>query len=78
VSDLDPVIHPAKRLRLAAVLAAHDDVSFAHLRATLGLSDPDLSRQLQVLEDAGYVRSRRSGAHPRRSSGLRRARGGAA
>lgn len=64
MSDLDPVIHPAKRLRLAAVLAAHDEVRFAHLRDTLGLGDADLSRQLQVLEEAGYVRSRRSGRGP--------------
>lgn len=64
MSDLDPVIHPAKRLQVMAVLAAHQDVTFAHLRATLDVGAPDLSRQLQMLEDAGYVRSQRTGRGP--------------
>jgi DNA-binding MarR family transcriptional regulator len=45
-----------KRLQLCAMLAAGDESEFAGLRGALGVSDSVLSKQLNVLEDAGYLK----------------------
>jgi DNA-binding MarR family transcriptional regulator len=63
-ADLDPLIHAPKRLRLMAILSTFDHVSFARLQERLGLTAPDLSKQLRALQDAGYVTTRRSGRGP--------------
>ena len=55
----DELIHPATRLQLVAALAAATWAEFAFLRDKLGLSDSALSKQLSVLEDAGYVATER-------------------
>ena len=55
----DEIIHPSTRLPIVALLAAADWVEFAFLRDRLGLSDSALSKQLSVLDDAGYVASTR-------------------
>ena len=64
---LDPVIHPVNRLRICAVLRSVHALSdggrfpnggemrFSALRDAVGLSDSALSKQLSVLEEAGYV-----------------------
>ena len=51
----DELIHPATRLSVVAILAAVDWAEFAFVRDELGLSDSALSKQLSILEDAGYV-----------------------
>jgi DNA-binding MarR family transcriptional regulator len=51
----DELIHPSTRLTLVAMLAAADWVEFSYLRETLRLSDSALSKQLSILEKAGYV-----------------------
>jgi DNA-binding MarR family transcriptional regulator len=51
----DELIHPATRLSVVAILAAVDWADFAFVRDELGLSDSALSKQLSILEDAGYV-----------------------
>ncbi len=51
----DELIHPSTRLSLVALLAAADWAEFGFLRDELGLSDSALSKQLSVLEEAGYV-----------------------
>lgn len=51
----DELIHPATRLSVVAILAAVDWADFAFVRDELGLSDSALSKQLAILEDAGYV-----------------------
>jgi DNA-binding MarR family transcriptional regulator len=53
---LDDVVHQRVRLGILAVLAEADDADFAYLKESLGLTDGNLSRHLQVLEAAGYVR----------------------
>lgn len=53
---LDPIVHAPKRLQLCAILASVDEGEFAALRDALGVSDSVLSKQLKVLEDAGYVK----------------------
>lgn len=55
----DELIHPSTRLTLVAMLAAVDWVEFSYLKETLGLSDSALSKQLSILEQAGYVTTER-------------------
>ncbi|WP_166905417.1 transcriptional regulator [Mycobacterium sp. DL440] len=55
VPRFDELIHPGTRLTLVAMLAAADWAEFSYLKETLGLSDSALSKQLSVLENAGYV-----------------------
>lgn len=52
---LDDTIHQRVRLGILAVLAEADAADFAYLKERLDLTDGNLSRHLQVLEDAGFV-----------------------
>ncbi|MEM9027692.1 MAG: transcriptional regulator [Pseudomonadota bacterium] len=53
---LDRVIHEKARLGILTSLTAHaDGLVFGDLRQLCGLTDGNLSRHLQVLEDAGLV-----------------------
>ncbi len=55
VARLDDVVHQRVRLGLLSVLAEVERADFTFLRDRLGLSDGNLSRHLQVLEEAGFV-----------------------
>src|SRR5690606_6960806 len=58
MTDLDPVIHAAARLRIVAALAAiepGDRMSFPRLQEHLGMTAGNLSTHLRKLEDAEYV-----------------------
>jgi DNA-binding MarR family transcriptional regulator len=55
-NELDDTIHQRVRLGVLAVLAESRRVDFSYLRNTLELTDGNLSRHLQVLEEGGYVR----------------------
>jgi DNA-binding MarR family transcriptional regulator len=55
----DEVIHPSSRLSLVATLAAADWVDFSYLKDALSMSDSALSKQLSILEGAGYVSTER-------------------
>ena len=53
---LDRVIHEKARLSVLTSLVAHPKgVVFGDLKALCGLTDGNLSRHLQVLQDAGLV-----------------------
>jgi len=54
-SRLDDVVHQRVRLGILAVLAEADQADFGYLKESLGLTDGNLSRHLQVLEEAGFV-----------------------
>lgn len=64
---LDDVVHQRVRLGILAVLAEADLADFAFLKESLALTDGNLSRHLQVLEEAGFVRIRKTfeGRRPR-------------
>lgn len=64
MSGLDRLIHAPKRLRLMAILSTFDHVTFALLRERLELTPPDLSKQLKALQQAGYVRTSKTGRGP--------------
>jgi DNA-binding MarR family transcriptional regulator len=54
--QLDDVVHQRVRLGILAVLGEVDRADFAYLKDALDLSDGNLSRHLQVLEEAGLVK----------------------
>tara|TARA_R110002072_G_scaffold100693_4_gene221811 strand:+ start:2343 stop:2636 length:294 start_codon:yes stop_codon:yes gene_type:complete len=51
----DPVVHPPNRLQICAMLAPLSKVEFAVVREEVGVSDSVLSKQVRILEEAGYV-----------------------
>jgi len=53
---LDDTVHQRHRLGVLVVLAEAKRADFAYLKQTLGLTDGNLGRHLQVLADAGLVR----------------------
>jgi len=53
---LDRVFHERARLGIVTSLSGHaDGLGFAELKGLCGLTDGNLSRHLQVLEEAGFV-----------------------
>lgn len=54
--QLDDVIHAPVRLSIVATLAGLDKAEFFLVRDTVEISDSVLSKQVTVLETAGYVR----------------------
>jgi DNA-binding MarR family transcriptional regulator len=53
--DIDPVIHERVRLSIVSALAVAPEMSFNELKATLGLSDGNLSAHATSLQRAGYI-----------------------
>jgi ArsR family transcriptional regulator, arsenate/arsenite/antimonite-responsive transcriptional repressor len=49
------------RLRIVALLS-HGELCVCHMESALGLSQPNVSRQLAVLKNAGVVEARRDGS----------------
>lgn len=72
--QFDDIIHAPTRLAIVALLAATDWAEFAFIRDSVKLSDLALSKQLVILEIAGYVVIRKSfvGKRPRTSARLSR------
>lgn len=66
-SRLDPLIHPAARLRLCAALAPGAPIDFAMARAATGLGASALSKHIHILMEAGYLRQTRDPVDGRRS-----------
>lgn len=64
MSELNPLIHAPKRLRIMAILSTFDHVTFALLQERLQVAAPDLSKQLNALQQAGYVRTKKTGRGP--------------
>ena len=58
--DLDRVIHQRVRLGIVSALAAGGATSFTDLKTALDLTDGNLSVHARKLEEAGYVRVRKS------------------
>ena len=53
--DIDPVIHERVRLAIVSALAVAPEMSFSEIKATLGLSDGNLSAHATSLQRAGYI-----------------------
>lgn len=71
----DDLIHAPTRLTIVALLAGTEWAEFKFIRDSAGLSDSALSKQLTILEEAGYVDIRKAfvGKRPRTSARLSRA-----
>lgn len=65
--QLEPAIHSPVRFSIVAVLTGVDEAEFSHVRDTVEISDPVLSKQASSLEAAGYVKIRKGyvGKRPR-------------
>ena len=57
---LDPLIHAPVRLQICAILSATDEAEFALVREETGVSESVLSKQVKLLEEAGYVLVRKA------------------
>ena len=68
LGDLDENLTAPKRLAAMGLLASASRVEFSYLRDQLQLSDSDLSKQLKVLIDAGYLTTKRTGKGKTRAS----------
>ncbi|MCC3290988.1 MULTISPECIES: transcriptional regulator [unclassified Arthrobacter] len=64
----DEVVHPPTRLRICGLLRPLEEMDFAVLRDTLGVSDATLSKQLKILTEAGYVRLAKTTSPARRDA----------
>lgn len=53
--QIDDTVHQRHRLGILVVLSETRRADFSYLRSTLGLTDGNLGRHLEVLEKAGYV-----------------------
>lgn len=64
---LDDVIHSPVRFSIVAALASVDEAEFGAVRDGVEVSDSVLSKQMTLLESAGYVKVRKGyiGKRPR-------------
>jgi DNA-binding transcriptional ArsR family regulator len=58
--EIDKVIHEPVRLRIAMILAGLEGADFNFLLTSLGLTRGNLSRHIEKLESAGYVKVKKS------------------
>lgn len=64
---LDETIHAPVRFSIVAALAGADEAEFATVRDAIEVTDSTLSKQVAVLEKAGYVKVKKGyvGKRPR-------------
>ncbi len=72
--ELDRLIHERVRLGIVSSLAVNGSLTFTDLRDLLGITDGNLSAHARKLEDAGYIKCKKSfdGRMPRTDFGLTR------
>jgi len=58
--SLDPVIHSQVRLAVLSVLISARRADFNYLKNAIGTTDGNLSTHLAKLEEAGYIRVKKS------------------
>lgn len=65
--SLDALIHRPITLSITAALSSVDEADFATVRDIVEITDSALSKQITALEDAGYVKVRKTsvGRRPR-------------
>ena len=54
--ELDRIVHEPARLRIMMILSGVESANFNFLLSTLGLTNGNLSRHIEKLESAGYVK----------------------
>ena len=58
--EIDKIIHEPARLRTMMILAGLEQADFKFLLTTLGLTRGNLSRHMEKLESAGYLKVKKS------------------
>jgi DNA-binding MarR family transcriptional regulator len=58
--EFDKAIHEPARLRIMMILAGVEQADFNFLLTTLGLTRGNLSRHVEKLESAGYLKVKKS------------------
>ena len=58
-AQFDELIHAPNRLKICALLASVGEAEFRILREELAVSNSVLSKQIRLLEEAGYVSIRK-------------------
>jgi DNA-binding MarR family transcriptional regulator len=56
MANLDRIVHEPARLRIMMILSSIDSADFNFLLSTLALTKGNLSRHIEKLEFAGYVK----------------------
>ena len=59
-AGLDPAIHAPNRLQMCCMLAGVDTIDFATVREALDVSESVLSKHIKTLEEAGYLKIRKT------------------
>ncbi|HEW78469.1 MAG TPA: ArsR family transcriptional regulator [Phycisphaerales bacterium] len=54
--ELDRIVHEPARLRIMMILSGVESADFGFLLSTLGLTNGNLSRHIEKLESAGFVK----------------------
>jgi len=60
ISQLDSVIHSKVRLAVMSILVSVKNASFTYLKTAIGATDGNLSISLSKLEEAGYIKVKKS------------------
>ena len=58
--DIDKIIHEPARLRIMMILSGVEQTDFNFLLTTLSLTRGNLSRHMEKLESAGYLKVKKS------------------
>ena len=60
ILQLDTMIHAPTRLAILSVLISVENAHFTYLKESIGTSDGNLSTHLTKLEEAGYIRIKKT------------------
>ena len=58
--EIDKIIHEPARLRVMMILSGIEQADFTFLLTTLSLTRGNLSRHIEKLESAGYIKVKKS------------------
>ncbi len=59
-SDLDPILHSQVRLAIVSILITVEEAEFGHLKEKTATTAGNLSFQIGKLEEAGYVKIKKT------------------
>lgn len=71
-TKIDKILHNRLRLAMLSSIAYSEEIDFSTLKNTVKATDGNLGKQIQVLEDSGYIISRTlySGKRPQKMVAL--------
>lgn len=58
--DLDPILHSQLRLSIVSILISLKETDFNYIRETTHATSGNISIQIKKLQDAGYIRVKKS------------------